>query len=116
METHLQHLEEVLQTLQQQVAKLSKCTFGMLEVDYLRHTVSGQGVVMDKAKVQSVFDRPRPTTIKQLQGFLGLTGFYRRFIRSYATLALPLTNLIKIDEYEWNVAAEMSQLKRLFRN
>ncbi|WVZ14926.1 hypothetical protein V8G54_012492 [Vigna mungo] len=65
-------------------AKLSKCSFGLPQVDYLGHTVSGLGVAMDTSKLQAVMDWPGPTSLKQLRGFLGLTGFYRRFIKNYA--------------------------------
>lgn len=82
---HLQHLESVLLTLQSHelYAKLSKCSFGAIEVDYLGHKVSGKGVSMENTKVQAVLKWPTPTNIKQLRGFLGLTGYYRRFIKSY---------------------------------
>lgn len=86
--------------------KLSKCSFGLLEVDYLGHTISSNGVEMDKAKVQAVLDWPSPQTITQLRVFLGLTGYYRRFIKSYAQLAFPLTNLLKKDSFEWNMQTE----------
>jgi hypothetical protein len=71
----------------------------MKEVDYLGHTVSGSGVAMDKLKVQTVLDWPKPTNVKQLRGFLGLTGYYKRFIKSYATIATPLTNLLKKEAF-----------------
>lgn len=98
---HLDHLESVLQTLQQHVlfVKFSKCSFGTLEVEYLGHTVSGSGVAMDKSKVQAILDWPRPQNIKQLRGFLGLTGYYRKFIRAYASIVLPLINLLKKDSF-----------------
>lgn len=95
------------------IIKLSKCSFGMLEVDYLGHTVSSKGVAMDKAKVQVILDWPRPQNVKQLRGFLGLIGYYRRFIKSYAQLASPLTHFLKKDNFVWNSLAEESfiQLK-----
>lgn len=115
--SHLDHLERVLHTLQQHVlfVKLSKCSFGMLEVDYLGHTVSGNGVSMDKGKVQAVLDWPPPKNLKQLRGFLGLTGYYRRFIKSYSTIALPLTNLLKRDAFHWDeaVGSTFDQLKQV---
>ncbi|XP_019417272.1 PREDICTED: uncharacterized protein LOC109328313 [Lupinus angustifolius] len=82
-------------------AKLSKCSFGLTEVDYLEHLVSAAGVAMDKSKVQAILDWPLPKSIKKLRGFLGITGYYRRFIKSYATIAEPLTNLLKKDSFEW---------------
>ena len=113
---HLKHLETVLQTLQTHTlfVKLSKCSFGSQEVDYLGHTVSGSGVAMDKSKIQSVLDWPVPGNLKQLRGFLGLTGYYRRFIKSYAQIATSLTDLLKKDSFVWNSNAEVAfaQLKQ----
>ncbi|PNX99071.1 retrotransposon-related protein, partial [Trifolium pratense] len=84
---------------------MNECSFGMSEVDYLGHTVSGMGVTMDKAKVQAVLQWPIPTTLKQLRGFLGLAGYYRRFIKSYTTIASPLTDLLKKDSFQWSDSA-----------
>ncbi|GAU35592.1 hypothetical protein TSUD_295280 [Trifolium subterraneum] len=102
--SHLLHLEIVLQLLDHHklFVKLSKCSFGMSEVDYLGHTIFGMGVIMDKTKVQAVLQWPTPTNLKQLRGFLGLTGYYRRFIKSYATIASPLTDLLKKDSFNWS--------------
>ncbi|MCH96996.1 transposon Tf2-1 polyprotein [Trifolium medium] len=115
-QTHLTHLEWVLQVLahHELYAKLSKCSFGQLEVDYLGHIVSGNGVNMDANKVKDVLQWPTPTNIKQLRGFLGLTGYYRRFIKSYAQIAGPLTDLLKKDAFLWSPAAEIAfnQLKQ----
>jgi hypothetical protein len=112
---HLKHLAAVLQVLQdhQLFVKLSKCSFGVSEIEYLGHVVSGQGVSMDREKIQAVLDWPPPKNIKQLRGFLGLTGYYRRFIQSYAKLASPLTDLLKKEAYVWSVQAETAfhQLK-----
>jgi len=104
---HLLHLDLVLQLLQQHqlYAKLSKCSFGLQQVDYLGHTVSGQGVAMDKSKVQAVLHWPVPQNIKQLRAFLGLTGYYRKFIKSYAVIAAPLTDLLKKDKFLWGMDA-----------
>jgi hypothetical protein len=64
-------------------AKLSKCSFGQKEVDYLGHVVSGNVVTMDVNKIEAVRDWPRPNNVKQLRGFLGLTGYYRtRLLKS----------------------------------
>jgi len=104
---HLQHLEVVLQVLKQHqlYAKLSKCSFGLQQVDYLGHTVSGQGVAMEADKVQAVLQWPCPASVKQLRGFLGLTGYYRRFIKGYASIASPLTDLLKKDQFQWSSQA-----------
>jgi hypothetical protein len=105
--SHIDHLTEVLQLLRSHslFAKRSKCCFGFTEVDYLGHTISHHGVHMDKDKVKAVLDWPIPLNLKQLRGFLGLSGYYRRFIRNYATLAAPLTALLKKDAFEWSQAA-----------
>lgn len=113
---HLLHLHEVLHLLRVHClyAKLSKCSFGLTKVDYLGHTVSGSGVEMDTSKVQAVLEWPLPTNIKQLRGFLGLTGYYRRFLKQYAAIALPLTTLLKKDQFYWNeeASAAFQRLKQ----
>jgi len=107
---HLKHLEWVLQVLEQHelFAKLSKCSFGQREVDYLGHIVSGSGVYMHAGKIKDVMEWPKLVNVKQLRGFLGLTGYYRRFIKSYAQIAGPLTDLLRKDAFEWNQEAETS--------
>jgi hypothetical protein len=83
METHLTHLRETLELLRkhQLFAKMTKCRFGWVEVEYLGHVVSTRGICADPGKIQAMVDWPHPTTIKALRGFLGLTGYYRKFIR-----------------------------------
>jgi hypothetical protein len=113
---HLVHLEIGLRTLQhhQLYARLSKCSFGAKEVDYLGHKVPGQRVSMELNKIQAVLNWPTPANIKQLRGFLGLTGYYRRFVRAYANIAAPLTDLLKKDSFLWNPEADTAfrQLKK----
>jgi hypothetical protein len=100
-QAHLDHLEAVFKILHDNTlfVKLSKCSFGVADIEYLGHRVTGQGVAMDKDKVQVMQDWPTPTNVKQLRGFLGLTGYYRRFTKSYAKLAAPLTDLLKKESY-----------------
>ena len=59
---------------------MSKCMFGKEEVTYLGHVISNEGVKVDPEKIKSIIDWPKPTNISKLRGFLGLTGYYRRFI------------------------------------
>ncbi|KAJ9554331.1 hypothetical protein OSB04_018376 [Centaurea solstitialis] len=115
-EKHVSHLRLVLQTLRQQslYAKASKCTFGSGQVNYLGHVINGEGVTADPKKVEDMISWPKPTSLKELRGFLGLTGYYRRFVKDYGKIAKPLTDLLKKGAFGWNSQAEhaFSELKR----
>ncbi|XP_058767801.1 uncharacterized protein LOC131641513 [Vicia villosa] len=105
---HVYHLKLILNLLcsNQFYAKLSKCTFAVPKVDNLGHIISGEGVTPDPTKIQAMLDWQRPRSLTSLRGFLGLTGFYRRFIRHYATLAAPLTDLLQSTKLHWNDTAD----------
>ncbi|KAJ9524507.1 hypothetical protein QJQ45_019534 [Haematococcus lacustris] len=92
---HVQHLREVLQVMKDNnlYAKLSKCEFNKPELKFLGHIVGRHGIAVDPAKVQVIKDWPMPTCLKELQAFLGLANFFRRFIAGYSTIAAPLTHL-----------------------
>jgi hypothetical protein len=94
---HLRHIRAVLDKLRRHVLfiKQSKCSFGASSVAYLGHVISAQGVAMDPAKVQAIHDWPIPRSARAVRGFLGLAGYYRKFVHDYGKIAAPLTSLLK---------------------
>ncbi|MCH81628.1 hypothetical protein A2U01_0002419, partial [Trifolium medium] len=108
LELHLHHLEQVFDCLLQNQfhLKQSKCSFAQNSIEYLGHIVSIEGVGADPEKIKAMLLWPAPQTIKQLRGFLGLTGFYRKFVCNYATIAAPLTDLLKKDAFCWTEKAQ----------
>lgn len=108
-EEHGEHLASVFEKLQhhQLFINSKKCEFGKSQVDYLGHAISEEeGVAVDSAKIQAMIQWPTPQTLTELQGFLGLTSYYRKFVVGYARIALPLTEQLKKDHFGWNEEAE----------
>jgi hypothetical protein len=107
LKSHMEHLQVTLGLLRQNqlYAKMSKCRFGVAEVDYLGHIVSAEGVCVDPGKIKAMVDWPLPSNIKSLRGFLGLMGYYRKFIRGYGSIATPLTAMLKKNSYSWSDSA-----------
>ena len=95
IEEHELHLRLALQTLREHklYAKLSKCEFWLDHVMFLGHVVSKDGISIDPQKIEAVVNWPRPTNVTEVRSFLGLAGNYRRFVRDFSKIALPLTQL-----------------------
>jgi len=108
--THIQHLSLVLSTMQRHFlfAKLSKYSFGQTQIEYLGHVVSRDGVKVDETMIQAIKQWDVPTSIKQLRAFLGLASYYRKFIRNFAMLVTPLTDLLKKDVFHWSTKSQQA--------
>jgi Reverse transcriptase (RNA-dependent DNA polymerase)/RNase H-like domain found in reverse transcriptase len=116
LSAHVQHLSIVLQVLKdnQLTAKRSKCEFGVSQVEYLGHVISERRVETDPNKIEAMKRWPIPKCVKELKGFLGLTSYYRKFIRNYGTISRPLTELLKKNGFKWSESAStaFSELKQ----
>ncbi|XP_027103049.2 uncharacterized mitochondrial protein AtMg00860-like [Coffea arabica] len=108
LEEHVQHVTELFEILRQHqlYAKESKCSFAQKQVEYLGHIISADGVRADPRKIDNMMQWPRPRNTKQLKGFLGLTGYYRKFAKGYDAIAKPLTTHLKKDGFHWEEEAE----------
>ena len=100
---NIRQLQITIDNLRQHSLKVkqSKCSFAQTQVAYLGHVISGAGVQADPQKVQAIQQWPIPSNLKKLRGFLGLAGYYRRFIRDFGKLAKPLTDLLKKNSFVW---------------
>jgi hypothetical protein len=100
-------VDRVLHLLSQRqlFLKQSKCSLGTSEVEYLGHLVGKDGIRVDPKKIEAMQDWPHPKTLKSLRGFLGLTGYYRKFVKNYGKIATPLTALLKKNSFTWTPAA-----------
>jgi hypothetical protein len=93
----------------QQYAKFSKCEFWLIEVAFLGHVISAIGVSVDPGKVKDVLNWMRPTTASGIQSFLGLAGYYRRFIKDFSKIAKPMTKLLEKNKaFEWTKECQAS--------
>nr|AAT73686.1 putative polyprotein [Oryza sativa Japonica Group] len=108
-EDHQHHLRLVLGKLRehQLYAKLSKCEFWLSEVKFLGHVISAKGVAVDPETVTAVTEWKQPKTVTQIRSFLGLAGYYRRFIENFSKIARPMTQLLKKEEkFVWSPQCE----------
>ena len=104
IETHLQHLRIIFQRLKEANLKLkeSKCSFFKAHIQYLGHLISGNGIEPVPEKLQDMEAMPPPKTPKEVRQFLGLVGYYRKFVPRFSDIARPLTNLTKKDiVFKW---------------
>nr|ADB85398.1 putative retrotransposon protein [Phyllostachys edulis] len=102
-EEHQEHLTIVLGLLRQHqlFAKLNKCVFAVSQVTYLGHVISGDGVATDPDKISTIVEWPKPQDLTQLRSFLGMTGYYRRFIRHYGVICRPLYDMLRKGGFDW---------------
>ncbi|KAL4023009.1 hypothetical protein IC575_016756 [Cucumis melo] len=110
-ESHEEHLRIVLQTLREKqlYAKFSKCEFWLEQVVFLGRVVSAKGVSVDPQKVEAIVNWERPISATKVRSFLGLAGYYRRFIEDFSRLALSLTALTRKNvKFEWSDKCEQS--------
>ncbi|GKF06841.1 putative reverse transcriptase domain-containing protein [Tanacetum coccineum] len=109
MNRHAEHLKLILELLkkEQLYAKFSKCEFWIPKVQFLGHVIDSQGIHVDPAKIESVKDWESPKSAMEIRQFLGLAGYYRRFIEGFSKIAKPMTKLTqKKIKFEWSDKAE----------
>jgi hypothetical protein len=114
---HEEHLRLVLQKLRDNelYAKFSKCEFWIDKVPFLGHIISKGGIAVDPAKVKKIMEWSVPTTVTEIRSFLGLEGYYRKFIEGFSKIAKPMTSLLeKGREFKWDEKCQDSfdQLKK----
>jgi hypothetical protein len=104
-EEHEDHLRLALQKLRDHklYTKLSKCEFWLKQVVFLGHIISKGGIFVDPSKVQDVLSWNAPTSVGDIRSFLGLVGYYRRFIEGFSKISKPMTELLKKDKVDANL-------------
>jgi len=108
-EEHEVHLMRVMEKLWEQklFAKLSKCSFWQREMGFLGHIFSAKGVSVDPEKIEAIRDWPKPTNATEIRSFLGLAGYYRRFVKGFASMAQPMSKLTgKNVPFVWSLDCE----------
>ena len=110
-EDHVQHLRVVLQILREKqlYAKFSKCEFWLRQIGFLGHIVSAEGIYVDPRKVEAIVKWEQPQTVTEIRSFLGLAGYYRRFVEGFSRIAAPLSRLTqKGVKFAWDDRCEAS--------
>lgn len=87
-------------------AKRSKCVFAVQQISYLGHIINNHGLSTDPAKISAVKGWPIPKNVTQLSSFLGLVGYYRRFVKYFGIISRPLYDALKKNSYIWGVAQQ----------
>jgi hypothetical protein len=108
-ETHEYHLRLVLQKLRenQLYAKLLKCDFWLKEVTFLGHIITDGGIKVDPGKISEILNWKQPTYVSKMRSFLGLAGYYRRFIEGFSKIVKPLTLLLEKGKgFKWDEACQ----------
>lgn len=102
---YYEHLAAMLGTLQQVTLFVNhkKCAFDSPSLDYLGHIISAEGIVADPSKIIAMVCWPTPSNVRDIRGFLGLTGYYRWFVKGYGEMAKPLTELLKKGGFKWGM-------------
>ena len=103
-EKHAEHLRTVLQILRERqlYAKFSKCQFWLDKVAFLGHVISVEGVSVDPKKIEAVVNWKPPKNVSEVRSFLGLAGYYMKFVEGFSKIAAPLTKLTRKDvKYDW---------------
>lgn len=101
LQEHREHLTTVFRKLRKEklYCNKKKCVFSQERVDFLGHVVTEGGVMEDPTKISVIIDWPMPKFIRDLRGFLGLTGYYRKFVKGYGKMAKSLTNSLQKDKF-----------------
>lgn len=108
---HIDKLRRALQKLPENSlsAQLPKCEFMATRLEYLGHVIDDSGIRVDPAKVQAISEWGQPASVKELQSFLGLANYYRKFIAQFAAIATPLTNVLQQDKrWQWGPEQQMA--------
>ena len=110
-ENHDAHLRVVLETLRKEklYTQLSKCEFWLNEVSFLGHIVSKEGIRVDPKKIEVVVEWKPPRNVTEVRSFLGLVGYYRRFVKGFSLTASPMTRLLQKNvKFEWSEKCQIS--------